>query len=224
MISIVDYGAGNIQSVGNMLRSLGIKAKIASAPEDIMRAERLILPGVGHFDHGMAGLEERGLIPALTKRVVKDGAPLLGICLGAQLIARRSEEGKRPGLGWIDADVVAFDRARMDQTLKVPHMGWAETWISPGARESGALAGCFADAIPDDARYYFVHTYHLDCDRPETAVLRAQHGYEFAAGVASGNVLGVQFHPEKSHRFGKALLAAFAGWNPTKQTGRKGGA
>lgn len=221
-ISIVDYGAGNIRSVQNMLRSIGARAKIASTPEDVQTAERLILPGVGHFDHGMEGLERRGLIDALNRRVIDDGAPFLGICLGAQLIARKSEEGARPGLGWIQADVVAFDRAQMDRPLQVPHMGWAETWAAPGAGESGTLPAPFAKAIPDDARYYFVHSFHLDCDRPETAVLRARHGYEFAAGVAQGNVLGFQFHPEKSHRFGKALLEAFVDWNPA--TAQKKGA
>lgn len=214
MISIVDYGAGNIRSVQNMLRSIGVQTEVVSTPAQIIAAERLILPGVGHFDHGMAGLEERGLIEALNMRVIEDGMPVLGICLGAQLIARRSVEGKRPGLGWIEADVVAFDCALMDSPLQVPHMGWAETWIAPGTDESGAFAAAFASAIPDDARYYFVHSFHLDCDHAATAVLRAHHGYEFAAGVTKGNVLGIQFHPEKSHRFGKALLEAFAAWNP----------
>ena len=224
MISIVDYGAGNIRSVQNMLRSIGTRAEIASTPEQVLAADRLILPGVGHFDHGMASLNERGLIPALNARVLEDGVPVLGICLGAQLIARRSEEGERPGLGWIEADVVAFDRDRMDRPPQVPHMGWAETWISPGAVASGTLADRFARVIPDNARYYFVHSFHLECDRPETVVLRARHGYEFAAGVAQGNVLGVQFHPEKSHRFGKALLEAFAGWDPAADAQRQGSA
>lgn len=224
MISIVDYGAGNIRSVQNMLRSIGARASVASTPDEVLAAERLILPGVGHFDHGMAGLEECGLIPALNKRVREDGVPLLGICLGAQLIARGSDEGKRKGLGWIEADVLAFDRAQMDQPLQIPHMGWAETWIASGARESEALPAPFAAAIPEDARYYFVHSFHLACDRPETVVLRARHGYEFAAGVAEGNVLGFQFHPEKSHRFGKALLEAFVNWTPAGKASRKGAA
>lgn len=221
-ISIVDYGAGNIRSVQNMLRSVGTKAGTASTADEIRAADRLILPGVGHFDHGMAGLEQRGLIDALNARVIGDGVPFLGICLGAQLIARKSDEGKRHGLGWIDADVIAFDRAKMDRPLQVPHMGWAETWAAPGAVESGALPAPFAAALPDDARFYFVHSFHLDCDRPETAVLRAHHGYEFAAGVIKGNVLGFQFHPEKSHQFGKALLKAFVNWVPDASTREKG--
>ena len=224
MIAIVDYGAGNIRSVQNMLRSIGTRAVIASTPDEIGAAEKLILPGVGHYGHGMAGLEERGLIPALNARVMDDRVPLLGICLGAQLIARRSDESERAGLGWVEADVVAFDRAQMDQPRQVPHMGWAETWISEGARQSSAIADVFARAVPEDARYYYDHSFHFDCDHPETAVLRAHHGYEFAAGVAQGNVMGFQFHPEKSHRFGKALLEAFVGWAPGSGGSRKGAA
>lgn len=222
MISIIDYGAGNIRSVQNMLRSIGARATIASTPEEIGAAERLILPGVGHFGHGMTGLEERGLIPALNARVMEEGVPLLGICLGAQLISRKSDESDRSGLCWIEADVVAFDRSQMDQPRQVPHKGWAETWISEGAHQSGAIADVFARAVPEDARYYYDHSFHFDCDRPETVVLRAHHGYEFAAGVAEGNVMGFQFHPEKSHRFGKALLEAFVSWTPGPCRSRRG--
>jgi glutamine amidotransferase len=214
VISVIDYGAGNIRSVLNMLRALGLKAGIVSDADGVMRAERLILPGVGHFDHGMAGLAERDLIEVLNERVRREGVPLLGICLGAQLIARGSEEGGRAGLGWIDADVVAFDRARLGQRLKVPHMGWAETWVAPGAEEAGLWPAQFASSLPADARFYYVHSFHLSCDRPQNAVLRAHHGYEFAAGVVAGNVMGFQFHPEKSHRFGKPLLLAFSRWMP----------
>jgi len=224
MISIIDYGAGNIRSVQNMLGSIGARATIASTPDEIFAAERLILPGVGHFGHGMAGLEERGLIPGLNARVMDAGVPLLGICLGAQLIARKSEESDNIGLSWVEADIVAFDCSQMATPRQVPHMGWAETWISEGARQSGAIADVFARAVPEDARYYYDHSFHFDCDRPETVVLRARHGYEFAAGVAQGNVMGFQFHPEKSHRFGKALLQAFVDWEPGAGGVQKGAA
>lgn len=215
MTAIIDYGAGNIRSVLNMLAALGHHARVVDTPEGVAAAERLILPGVGHFDHGMAGLEARGLVGPLTGRVLKDGVPFLGICLGAQLIARTSAEGVRPGLGWVDADVVAFDRARLAPDLRVPHMGWTETWVAEGADLPQPLRA----AVPEDARFYFVHSYHLACDRPELAVLRARHGYEFAAGVRQGNVLGVQFHPEKSHAFGKAFLRAFLAWDPRAGSG-----
>lgn len=215
MTTIIDYGAGNIRSVLNMLAALGHRAMVVDTPEGVAAAERLILPGVGHFDHGMAGLESRGLVAPLTARVLQDGVPFLGICLGAQLIARSSAEGVRPGLGWIAADVAAFDRGRMGPELRVPHMGWAETWVSEGAD----LPPHLRTALPEDARFYYVHGYHLACDSPDLAVLRARHGYEFAAGVLRGNVLGVQFHPEKSHAFGKALLRGFLDWNPQADGG-----
>lgn len=214
MIAIIDYGAGNIRSVQNMLKALSLPARVVREAEALEGAERIILPGVGHFDHGMAQLEARGLVPMLNEMVMERGVPLLGICLGAQLIARRSDEGQRPGLGWVTADVVAFDRSRMGPELRVPHMGWAETWVAPGA----ALPPAFDTAFPEDARFYYVHSFHLACDDPDSAVLRAWHGYEFAAGVAQGNVLGMQFHPEKSHDFGKTVLRAFAGWTPEEVT------
>lgn len=214
MIAIIDYGAGNIRSVQNMLKTLSVSARIVRNGAELEGAERIILPGVGHFDHGMAQIENRGFVPVLNEMVVERGVPLLGICLGAQLIARRSDEGQRPGLGWIAADVVAFDRSRMGPELRVPHMGWAETWVAPGS----VLHPAFNSAFPQDARFYYVHSFHLACDDPSCAVLRAWHGYEFAAGVAQDNVLGMQFHPEKSHDFGKHVLSAFATWAPTEVT------
>jgi glutamine amidotransferase len=212
MIAIINYGAGNIRSVLNMLKALGLKGRIVDAPAGLDGATRIILPGVGHYDHGMEGLAARGLIDPLHEAVLERRIPCLGICLGAQLIARGSEEGDRPGLGWVDADVVAFDRSRMGAHLKVPHIGWAETWTNPGS----PLPAEFKIAVPEDARFYYVHSFHLSCDTPSDAVLRAHHGYEFAAGVQSGNILGAQFHPEKSHRFGKAFLKAFIQWTPSK--------
>jgi glutamine amidotransferase len=211
MITIVDYDAGNIRSIVNMLSQLGIKSRISGEPAEIETAERLILPGVGHFDYGMRNLAQRGLVEALNARVLGEGVPMLGICLGAQLLTRGSEEGELPGLGWIAARTVRFDRARMDARLRVPHMGWADTWAS---RESP-----LAKSIPADARFYYVHSYHIVCDEPEQAILAARHGYEFTAGVGRGNVLGVQFHPEKSHRFGAELLRAFSAWRPAEAAG-----
>lgn len=214
MIAIVDYGAGNIQSVCNMLRALNLPARVASRGEEIEGAERILLPGVGHFDHGMTSLEERGFIPALNDAVMVRKVPLLGICLGAQLIARRSAEGVRPGLGWVAADVVAFDRSRLTPDLRIPHMGWAETWLADDVQSPQV----FRDAFKEDARFYFVHSFHLECDDPRVAFLRAWYGYEFAAGVLLGNVVGMQFHPEKSHDFGKRVLQAFAQWQPGEGT------
>lgn len=222
-ISIIDYGAGNIASVRSMFRAIGANAVLVTTPEEVMAANRLILPGVGHFDHGMAELQSRGLISAMEERVCEQGVPLLGICLGAQLIARGSAEGNRPGLGWVSADVVAFDRTRMESNLRVPHMGWAETWVAPQAIASGNVPDAFNQAITADARFYYVHSFHLSCDDENQAMLRAYHGYEFAAGVISGNILGLQFHPEKSHRFGKAVLEAFLRWEPEVASRQRGG-
>jgi glutamine amidotransferase len=201
MTAIVDYGAGNIASIRNMLRRLGHPAVITAEPEEVARAERLILPGVGAFDYGMSRLEETGLAQALGQRVQGEGRPLLGICLGAQLLSRRSEEGRRTGLGYIPAETVAFVRERLAPGLRVPHMGWA------GVRaegESRLLAG-----LPEEARFYFVHSYHLRMDGPVEARLTADHGYSFPAGVEQENLAAVQFHPEKSRRFGMQLLDNF---------------
>lgn len=214
VISVIDYGAGNIRSVMNMLKAIGAKAQIATSGQDLEGATRLILPGVGHFDHGMAQLEARGFVEALSKRVLEDRLPTLGICLGAQLIARGSEEGDRPGLGWVGADVVAFDKGRLGPDLRVPHMGWAETWPHAPAVVQGRLPHVIAATLSEQSRFYYVHSFHLSCDDPDTAVLRAHYGYEFAAGVAAGNILGFQFHPEKSHAHGKKLLQAFLEWEP----------
>lgn len=214
MITIVDYGAGNIKSVANMLRSLGVKSRISGEPDEIGSAERLILPGVGHFDFGMAALEKRGLVDALNARVIDDKVPVLGICLGAQLLTRGSEEGDKPGLSWIDAETVKFERGRLGPDLRVPHMGWADTWAIVDNE-------IFSD-LPGDTRFYYVHSYHMVCRVREQAILMASYGYEFVAGVGKENILGVQFHPEKSHRFGMQLLRNFSEWEPLKTDDARG--
>jgi glutamine amidotransferase len=201
MLTIVDYGTGNLRSVQNMLKSLGVAARISSARADIMAASALILPGVGHFDFGMRSLNQLDLRGVLDEQVLGRKVPMLGICLGAQLLTRGSEEGSEPGLRWIAADTRRFDAARLDPWLRVPHMGWADT-------EFRASSPLFAGAA-STPRYYYVHSYHIVADDATDELCHAVHGYRFVAGVEHGNIAGVQFHPEKSHRFGRQLLANF---------------
>jgi imidazole glycerol-phosphate synthase subunit HisH len=189
VITIVDYGVGNIHSLLNMYEYLGIDAQACSEPNAIADAERLILPGVGAFDKAMHALSERNLIPALEYAVNYRFVPLLGICLGMQLLARSSEEGELPGLGWLSANVRRIN-VRFDLGLKVPHMGWSEVTLI----KSSPLF------LSEDQgeRFYFVHGYHLE------------YGDHLCCAVNKKNIWGVQFHPEKSHRHGMKLLSAFA--------------
>ena len=200
MIGIVDYGLGNLASVANMLRRVGATSALVSRPEEIARADKLILPGVGAFDHGMASLEAAGLLDVLNQRVLEARVPVLGLCLGMQLFTRGSEEGKRPGLGWLPAETRRLQPA--DPRLKVPHMGWAD--VHP-VRSHALL-----EPPEPELRFYFVHSYHVVCDTRDAVVAEAEHGQSFCAIACAGNVIGVQFHPEKSHRFGMKLLRNFA--------------
>lgn len=202
MIVIVDSGVSNVRSVANMLRKAGVPAVVTTDPSRIADAVKLILPGVGAFDAGMRAIRELGLRDVLDCKVMAEGTPVLGICLGMQLMATRSEEGAEPGLGWIDADCVRFRFPAGTEARKVPHMGWN---VLDLATPSPLFAG-----LTGEARYYFVHSFHLACRRDEDVLARATYGYPFAASVGHGNVYGVQFHPEKSHRFGMALLQRFA--------------
>ncbi|NEX64026.1 imidazole glycerol phosphate synthase subunit HisH [Noviherbaspirillum galbum] len=201
MIAIVDYGVANRGSMLNMLHRVGAKPVLASTPEAIMKADKIILPGVGAFDHGMQALEDRGLVQALRERVLNDGVPLLGVCLGMQMLGRGSEEGNRAGLGMIDAYCRRF-RFAEGEKLKVPHMGWSR--LAVNGNDAWLL-----HELDERARFYFVHSYHLVCEDDADVVARANYGRDFVALVQRGNVMGAQFHPEKSHRFGMALLRNF---------------
>lgn len=200
MIAIVDYDMGNVGSVANMLRRVGATDVVLTRdPAILERAEKLILPGVGSFDTGMSHLESFGLLDVLDRRVNHEGTPLLGICLGMQLLCDSSEEGMRPGLGWVDARARRFAFAP-EHGLKVPHMGWSYVRV----RRSNPL-------LPEGgrARFYFVHSYYVEVSSPNDVIATAVYGGEFACAMQNGNVMGVQFHPEKSHRFGMALLERF---------------
>ena len=202
MITIVDYGTGNLASIANMLKKISSGAVITSDAQEIARATKLILPGVGAFDTGMRNLTDLGLIEVLNRKVREERVPVLGICLGLQLFVSASEEGERPGLGWIDGTVLKFKPELSNGNLKVPHMSWNHIDV---VKESKL----FADMHPDP-RFYFVHSYHVQLDCNEDMLATTTYGYSFASAVEKENIAGVQFHPEKSHKFGMKLLKNFA--------------
>jgi len=199
MISIVDYGMGNLGSIVNMFKRIGVAAQITGDADELARARKILLPGVGAFDGAMQRIEQSGLRPILDHKALQERVPVLGICLGMQLLTRSSEEGERPGLGWIAASTRRFEAG---PRLKVPHMGWNEVQVMrPHALTQG---------LPADARFYFVHSYYVTVDDPQDSLLKARYGTTFDAAVSHRNIYGAQFHPEKSHRFGMQLLANFA--------------
>lgn len=201
MLTIVDYRLGNLGSIRNMLRKLGFASEITSDPEALGESSGVILPGVGAFDNGMRNLRELGLIEPLNRLVLDRGIPILGICLGAQLMAQGSDEGTEVGLGWVRATNVRFDRARAPG-IRIPAMGWGD--VHP-RRPHWILRD-----LPPDPRFYFVHSFHFRVENPEDVLLTATYGYDFAAAFATEEIVGVQFHPEKSHKFGMGLLGNFA--------------
>ena len=201
VIIIVDYRMGNLGSIRNMFRKIGYDSEISSDSEAIHRADRLVLPGVGAFDNGMMHIADMGLLDVLNEAVLEKRIPILGICLGMQLLTRRSEEGDRPGLGWIDGETKRFRFEGLGDELRIPHMGW--NTVTPTRTDS-----LFADMDPE-AGYYFVHSYHVVCDDESETLGRTHYGYDFTCAVQKGNILGTQFHPEKSHRYGWQLLKSF---------------
>jgi len=201
MIAIVDYEIGNLAAIANMFRRLGVLCEITADPVKIENADKIVLPGNGAFDACMQSLRATGLIPLLNEKVLIKKTPLLGICVGAQMLGIASEEGNEAGLGWMDIEVKRFP---VLPNLRVPHMGWCHVKnVSQGHPHF--------DKLSEDARFYFVHSYYLDPSNAEEVLLTANYGKDFAAAVGKDNIVGVQFHPEKSHRFGKQLLAQFAG-------------
>lgn len=202
MIVIVDYGMGNLGSILNMLKKIGAEAVISSRIEEIEQASKLILPGVGAFDNGMRNLAERGVQAVLDRKVLGEKTPILGICLGMQLFSRQSEEGRLPGLGWIEAETVRFRFDEVNSHLKIPHMGWNTVRV---AKESPL----FRDTNGEE-RFYFVHSFHVVCRDRRDILAETPYGFDFTSAVQRGNIMGVQFHPEKSHRFGMKLLKNFA--------------
>ncbi len=202
MIVIIDYKMGNPRSVANMLKRAGHRSEVSADPGMIAAAEKLILPGVGAFDAGMDNLISMGLIEVLNKRVINEKTPILGICLGMQLFTKRSDEGILPGLGWINAETKRFALSKTGQNLKIPHMGWNTVVVKKNVR--------FLLELEKESRFYFVHSYHVVCEDAQDVASLTSHGYDFVSSIEYGNIIGVQFHPEKSHRFGMRLLKNFA--------------
>lgn len=200
MISVLDYGAGNVGSVIRMIERAGGAAQRISSPDQVLAAQKLFIPGVGAFDYGMSHLLSRELIPALNTAALEKRIPVLGICLGMQLMCRSSEEGALPGLGWIDAEVRHFT-ASETCGLPVPHMGWNTLRI---ARENPLVS-----SDGEEKRFYFVHSYKVSCNDPADPIALTHYGEDFVSAFQRQNIFGVQFHPEKSHRFGMALIRRF---------------
>lgn len=200
MICVIDYGLGNVGSILNMLRRIGIEAYISSDSNEIEKADKLILPGVGSFDVGIQNLRNMNLITLLNEKVLRQNTPILGICLGMQLMTLSSEEGSEKGLGWINATTVKFS---FQENIKVPHMGWNEVEVCKNS-------DLFEMESEDKDRFYFVHSYHVNCMNKEDILTSTNYYNQFASSFKRNNIYGVQFHPEKSHKFGIKLLEKFA--------------
>ncbi len=200
MIYIVNYGLGNLNSIKNIISKIGGESKIIDNVSELKNAEKLILPGIGAFDHGMKFLNGKGWINQLNEAVLHRKVPVLGICLGMQLMCKGSEEGVLPGLGWFDADVKRF-RIPPGSPNKIPHMGWNAIHVK---KPNGIL-----EDKAEEQRFYFVHSYHVVCNNPADVLATASHDYEFTACISHDNMYATQFHPEKSHRFGMDLLKHF---------------
>jgi glutamine amidotransferase len=202
VIGIVDYGLGNVQAIANVYKRLGVAHALARSANDLADASRLVLPGVGSFDWAMARLDASGMRPALERLVREGGRPVLGICVGMQMMADSSDEGHATGLGWIPGRVKLFDDARFAGPTHLPHMGWND--VAP-ERADPLFVG-----LERDSRFYFLHSYHFDPQDPHDAIATAEYGERFTCAVRRDNVWGVQFHPEKSHQWGIQMLKNFA--------------
>jgi len=202
MIAIIDYGLGNIRAFANILKRLDVPHGIAHTAEDLRNATKIILPGVGAFDHAMELLDGSGMRDTLDRMVLEDRRPVIGICVGMQILGERSAEGKRPGLGWVPGEVCSMHQDGLDHEGRLPHMGWND--VRP-LREGGLFQGI--GAAPT---FYFLHSYYFKCAHADHVLSTTRYGGEFASAIAHGSIYGVQFHPEKSHHNGIQLLKNFA--------------
>ena len=201
MIAIIDYGMGNLKSVKRKMDRIGVNSIITSDPEEIKKSDRIILPGVGHFAKAVSEIKSRELWDLLSEQVLIKKKPVLGICLGMQLMAKHSEEGDSEGFGWIDANVVRF-KVSDSVRYKIPHMGWNTI---KEIKESTLF-----EMINFNSEFYFVHSYHIKCDDPNNILAETIYDYSFTSVIQAGNIFGVQFHPEKSHDAGEVMLRNFA--------------
>jgi len=202
MIVIIDYGLGNLKAFINIYKKLDIPIKIAKQASDLENATKIILPGVGAFDHAMTKLNESGMRSKLDELVFEDKLPVIGICVGMQILAKSSDEGILPGLGYIDGVVKKFNTSKFLQKTHLPHMGWND--IKP------RLGEVLFKNLTDEPLFYFLHSYYFECNQVQNAIATATYGDEFVCAINHKNVFGVQFHPEKSHHYGVQLLKNFA--------------
>ncbi len=202
MITIINYGAGNISAIANIYDRLNIPFAVAYTPSEVNSAEKIILPGVGAFDETISMLDESGFRSILDKRVLEDGVPVLGICVGMQILAKKSEEGKLRGLGWINGEVKKIDKSLLTEKPKVPHLGWNSIQVM---KENNLF-----ENINADDGFYFLHSFYFECSDEKDVLSKTFYGKDFASSVNHKNIYGVQFHPEKSHHNGISLLKNFA--------------
>lgn len=202
MITIIDYGVGNIFAFQNVYKRLDIPSKIAKTVEDLKDVDKLILPGVGHFDYAMSELNNSGMRERLDELVIEEKKPVIGICVGMQMMANDSDEGVMRGLGWIDASVKKFDETTIDFHTKLPHMGWNN--VTP-LKKHPLFKG-----LEEEALFYFLHSFYFDINNKSECIATADYGINFACSVQNNNIYGIQFHPEKSHSYGEKLLHNFA--------------
>lgn len=208
MIVIIDYGSGNINAIANIYKSLKIPFSISSSSSEIQKAEKIILPGVGSFDHCMSRLNESGLKEILNKKVLVDKVPVLGICIGLHLMANKSEEGNLMGLGWIDGEVKKFEKSKLIYKPKLPHMGWNRVHVLSNQE--------LFKGINEKKGFYFIHSYYISVKNKKNIMTTTEYGIDFSSGINSSNIYAVQFHPEKSHTNGLKLLKNFSEINHAK--------
>lgn len=202
MITIIDYGVGNINAFINVYKRVNVPTKIAKTAADLESAQKIILPGVGHFDHAMSELIKSGMREKLDELVMEKKIPVIGICVGMQMMGNSSDEGKLSGLGWIDASIKKFDEAKIKQVTRLPHMGWND--VNP------IISNPLFEGLEKDALFYFLHSYYFECNDPNDILATSEYGDRFACAAHHENIYGIQFHPEKSHHYGETLLHNFA--------------